>query len=185
MAVAPRIGGCARFPPPGCQSSVKGQTAVADGRDVPPARPFRRILLAVDGAPAASNACLRTAAFARLSGAAVTILHVARPASPRNPMSRGEALRAAARAEAEGRSLLVAAREVVEPYAPCQVELHTGTPAEVICRRAREIAADLVVVGSRNLGALDRLLLGSVSAAVAQQAPCPVLIVREKETAGA
>ena len=62
----------------------------------------------------------------------------------------------------------------------CSTELHAGDPADVICRRARELDADLIVVGSRGLGTLDRFLLGSVSAAVAQRAPCSVLVVRPR-----
>jgi hypothetical protein len=38
--------------------------------------------------------------------------------------------------------------------------------------------ADRVVLGTRGLGGLDRLLLPSVSAAVVRRAPCSVLIVR-------
>ena len=67
---------------------------------------------------------------------------------------------------------------VVAPLAPCRTALHYGVPAEVICDLATELSADLVVVGSRGLGRLDRLLLGSVSTSVVQRAPCPVLVVR-------
>ena len=67
---------------------------------------------------------------------------------------------------------------------PCRVELQTGPPAETICGRARESGADLIVVGSRGLGVLDRLLLGSVSAAVAQRADCSVLLARRSPTEG-
>jgi nucleotide-binding universal stress UspA family protein len=59
-------------------------------------------------------------------------------------------------------------------------ELHFGDPAAVICRRAEELGADLLVLGSRGLGMLDRLLLGSVNSAVVQRAPCSVLVVRER-----
>jgi hypothetical protein len=54
----------------------------------------------------------------------------------------------------------------------------------VIRRWARQLlemaaTADLVVVGSRGLGAVRRLLLGTVSEKVLQHAPCPVLIVKD------
>ncbi len=38
----------------------------------------------------------------------------------------------------------------------------------------------MIVLGNRGLGALDRLMLGSVSMQVALHAPCPVLIVKER-----
>jgi nucleotide-binding universal stress UspA family protein len=52
-----------------------------------------------------------------------------------------------------------------------------GEPADELVGAAQELDADLVVVGRRNRS-LRRLVLGSVSAGVARQAPCDVLIVR-------
>ena len=54
----------------------------------------------------------------------------------------------------------------------------TGRPADVIVRHAAAIGADLIVCGSRGMGSIRSFLLGSVSAEVAQHAPCPVLIAR-------
>ena len=56
--------------------------------------------------------------------------------------------------------------------------LRRGRPAEEICKLAEEAGADLVVVGSRSLGTVKRLLVGSVSEEVVGTAPCPVLVVR-------
>jgi nucleotide-binding universal stress UspA family protein len=52
----------------------------------------------------------------------------------------------------------------------------TGAPAVEILQAAT--TSDLIVLGARGLGPLDRLLLGSVSERVLQHAPCPVLVVR-------
>jgi nucleotide-binding universal stress UspA family protein len=59
--------------------------------------------------------------------------------------------------------------------------VHTHTPVGDPARLLLEMAAhaDLVVVGSRGLGAVRRLLLGTVSEKVLQHAPCPVLIVKD------
>ena len=54
----------------------------------------------------------------------------------------------------------------------------TGDPKAAIVDRAREIPADLVVVGSRGASGFARMLLGSVATAVARFAPCSVEIVR-------
>ncbi|MBJ7609074.1 MAG: universal stress protein [Candidatus Dormibacteraeota bacterium] len=59
---------------------------------------------------------------------------------------------------------------------PATVELLNGPPAEVIEEHLQP--TDLLVIGSRGLGGVRRLLLGSVSGALVQTAPCPVVVVR-------
>lgn len=53
-----------------------------------------------------------------------------------------------------------------------------GHPADEICRFAAEHNVDLIIVGSHGRTGIRRALLGSVSHAVANEAPCPVTIVR-------
>jgi nucleotide-binding universal stress UspA family protein len=53
-----------------------------------------------------------------------------------------------------------------------------GYPKKAIPDFAREWKADLVMVGSRGLGAISRFFLGSVAQAVLRSAPCSVEIVR-------
>jgi len=62
--------------------------------------------------------------------------------------------------------------------APVESVVETGGAGPVICRLAEERSADVVVVGSRGHGAIRRALLGSVSTYVANNAVCPVVIVR-------
>jgi nucleotide-binding universal stress UspA family protein len=59
-----------------------------------------------------------------------------------------------------------------------ETRIETGSPREVICHISGEIKPDLLILGSRGLGNLERLMLGSVSDYVVHHAPCPVLIVR-------
>lgn len=54
-----------------------------------------------------------------------------------------------------------------------------GPPSQMIVDEAAQWGADLIVMGSRGLGAWNRLLLGSVSSSVVHHAPCSVEIVRE------
>jgi len=56
--------------------------------------------------------------------------------------------------------------------------LKKGHPAEVICQVAEEGQFDFVAMGSRGLGGIKELLLGSVSNRVVHCAKCSVLIVR-------
>jgi nucleotide-binding universal stress UspA family protein len=59
---------------------------------------------------------------------------------------------------------------------PTAVEVLNGPPAEVIEDYLQP--SDLLVIGSRGIGGVRRLLLGSVSSALVQTARCPVLVVR-------
>src|SRR5687767_5751411 len=52
-----------------------------------------------------------------------------------------------------------------------------GQPAETVVALAEDQDADLVVVGSRRMGRVRRLIAGSVSEGVVHRASCPVLIV--------
>ena len=61
--------------------------------------------------------------------------------------------------------------------------LREGPAVEMIVEQAEEIGAGLVIVGSRGMGRLGRLVMGSVSTGLAHRSPCPILIVREGEEA--
>jgi len=56
--------------------------------------------------------------------------------------------------------------------------VETGDCAETILAVAEEIGADMIVVGSRGLGRLRGMLVGSVSQKIIQHAHCSVLVVR-------
>jgi nucleotide-binding universal stress UspA family protein len=53
-----------------------------------------------------------------------------------------------------------------------------GPPQQMILDEAENWGADLIVIGSHGYGFWDRLLLGSVSQAVASHAKCSVEIVK-------
>jgi nucleotide-binding universal stress UspA family protein len=61
---------------------------------------------------------------------------------------------------------------------PLRREYRTGDPAAEIVAGAREHKADPIVMGSRGLGRIGGLVLGSVSEKVLHGAHGPVLIVR-------
>lgn len=59
-------------------------------------------------------------------------------------------------------------------------EIIQGPPRQVIVEEADRWNADLIVMGSRGLGAWNRLLLGSVSSGVIHHAKCSVEVVRQR-----
>ncbi len=62
---------------------------------------------------------------------------------------------------------------------------YEGVVVDEILAHLQQHPTDLFVLGSRGLSTAKRLLLGSVSSAVVNHAPCPVLVVRPKVTPGA
>jgi nucleotide-binding universal stress UspA family protein len=71
----------------------------------------------------------------------------------------------------------VAARARIEGV---KVETHAirSEPATAVVRVAKEVGADLVVVGNKGMKGAKRFLLGSVPNKVAHTAPCTVLIIK-------
>lgn len=67
--------------------------------------------------------------------------------------------------------------------ADVQIEqvIREGEPGEVIAAVAKEIEAELIVIGATGHSALERLVLGSTSDYVATRAPCSVLVIRTEE----
>jgi nucleotide-binding universal stress UspA family protein len=124
--------------------------------------PIRHVLLATDlerPSRAAADEAIRLAAE---HAAVLLVLAVARQHRDRTRLERG-ARALAERARAAG----VVATSLV----------WHGDPAEAILQAAWTERADVVVLGSRRRRNLGRLLLGSVSSHVANEASCRVVIV--------
>ncbi len=60
----------------------------------------------------------------------------------------------------------------------CQLMFAVGSPRRDILALAEELHADAIVMGSRGLGSLKGMLLGSVSSYILQHAKIPVLIAK-------
>ena len=143
---------------------------------------IRRIVVGFDGSEPATAALDRSLTLAEAVGASVEVVTSWRwpltwstlpVANTWSPLHDAEEIRQHA-------------VEVLERRALRSVEVTTrtveGGAADVLLGAAED--ADLLVVGSRGRGGFRGLLLGSVSAACIQHAPCPVLVHRGDETSG-
>jgi nucleotide-binding universal stress UspA family protein len=79
----------------------------------------------------------------------------------------------------EGLAALKAAREKLDA-AGVRYHYHIGVgePAEVIVRYAREQGCDQIVMGTRGMGAVSNLVLGSVATKVIHLSPVPVMLLK-------
>lgn len=132
-----------------------------------------RVLLAIDPSTGSRHVVNEVAARPWPTGTAICVLSIVDIGRrERLPALIGDAKRAA-------RVLLDAVVEKLDrPGLEISSDIQLGYPKKAIPDFAREWKADLVMVGSRGLGAVSRFFLGSVAHAVLRFAPCSVEIVR-------
>ena len=136
---------------------------------------MKTIVVGFDDTEPAQRALQRAAEIARAFGSKLIVTsvapveyYVARSAGPLQP---GEDV-------AEHRDQLEHAKTLVgDQGAGAEFVPATGEPADTIVELAEERGADLIVVGTREPGVIERLLGQSVSDSVSRQAHCDVLIV--------
>jgi nucleotide-binding universal stress UspA family protein len=133
---------------------------------------MKRILLAYDGGEPAQRALETTAELAKLSGAVVSVVSVV----PMHPGRIGSDPWDST--EDHAHELLEARRILHERGIEAELLEPVGDPAERIEEIAEKGDFDTIVVGSRSLGAVGRVLQGSVSEHVATHARTTVIIAR-------
>lgn len=130
------------------------------------------MLVCVDGSDHAMKALNYALSLAQKMGSRMTLLNVQEPrlhkASPDVAMELG------------GRVLIESLDAVEKWKLTAERRLEFGVPSDVIVDVAEKGNHDLIVLGSRGLGAVKRFLLGSVSDDVSYKAKCSVLIVPAK-----
>jgi nucleotide-binding universal stress UspA family protein len=81
--------------------------------------------------------------------------------------------------EEDGKQTLAKCAEMAsQAGVSARTVLLSGDPAQGVLDTATKEEADLLVVGSRGTGTLERLLIGSVSEKVVRFSKCPVLVVK-------
>jgi nucleotide-binding universal stress UspA family protein len=143
---------------------------------------MKKILIATDGSPSALQAVEFGLELAEEHAAQVTFVHVAPSADvlPVAGFAMAGPVSVPHELDAHDHAMLDEALELAEQRGvPALTRLLVGGAAKQIVGYADEIDADLIVIGSRGLGAIGSTLLGSVSRKVLHDAKRPVLIVRE------
>ena len=145
------------------------------------ARKYRRILAAVDGSECSTHALRTAARLAQGEEAELTLLHVMvvslalYSGDVAQPLGKVEE-----REKREGERFLAEAELVAKEagVSPRTVMVESESAIKGIVEYAARNDVDLIVVGTRGLMGLKRLLLGSVASGVVHCAHCPVMVVR-------
>jgi nucleotide-binding universal stress UspA family protein len=129
-----------------------------------------RILLATDGSGDARLAARAAADLSDKTGAELHVIHAWQYVP--HPVLDPEHY------EQEAGRLLKEQTQLLTGATVREAHLTMAPPVDAILDLGEEIGADLIVVGSRGHGPIERLFLGSVSEGVVHHATRPVLVLR-------
>ena len=143
---------------------------------------LQRILVPLDFSEESEKALVYAVSMARKFGAKISLLHVLPATYCAGEMGIVPDILPSAETVEKSRERL---REIGHHRAGPELLEHfvvrDGVPFEQICNVARESETELIVIATHGTTGLKHLILGSTAERVAHQAPCPVLIVRERE----
>ncbi|HEY5891761.1 MAG TPA: universal stress protein [Chthoniobacterales bacterium] len=139
-----------------------------------------KILVPTDFSETSRKALQYAIAFAKQFGAKITLLHVIEP-----PPESEERIYA----ETSLEEVMRPVREQLETLATSAIEsklldttlVRVGVPFVIITDLAGELEIDLVIVTTHGYTGLKHVFLGSTAERIVRHAPCPVLVVRERE----
>lgn len=144
---------------------------------------LKKILVPIDFSPAAKNALKYAVRFAEELGGELTLLYVLEPDSMTGQMAIPEATDfVEADIVAAGknlRSLIASVRtgKIERPH----WKVRAGTASHEIVEAAKELDVDLIIIATHGYTGWKHFCIGSTAERVVRAAPCPVLVVREKE----
>ena len=140
---------------------------------------IKKILVPIDGSDASERAFSYAVAFAKKTAAELILLYVVDADVLMYPVYR------VSLAETDTASVTKKGEDILALYAqdaPEDVKVRRmvtiGVPGSSIIRTAEAEGVDLIVMGSRGLGVVKGVLLGSVSQYIVEQSKCPVLVVK-------
>ena len=137
---------------------------------------IKNILVPVDGSDGSDKAVAHAISLAEIYGAKLNFLYVANI----NQLAINAALSQAIleAVTKAGKTILDRAENMVPSGIEKESFTETGSPAAVILEFEDNLNADLIVMGSRGLGVVKGILLGSVSQYIIERSKCPVLVVK-------
>ncbi len=142
------------------------------------------ILVAVDLSPASGKVVEAAGRVAKLTGAAVYIMHAAEPEPDFVGYDAGpEVVRTQVANELrrEHRDVQALAENLRKAGLDATALLVRGPTVEITLKEADKLKAELIVVGTHGHGAVYDVLIGSYSAGIIRKSKLPVLVVPVRE----
>ena len=146
---------------------------------------YKTIVVPVDGSENAKRALEHALSVADRNEAQLIVVHVANIVSAisnfdQTPISGGYVSEQIAEdMEENGKQILDdIVKEIPSWFKEVKSVFEVGSPGPALLAVAKKYDADLIVMGSRGLGPLKGLFMGSVSSYVTSHSTCPVLIVK-------
>ena len=144
---------------------------------------LKKILVPHDFSPPSRKAFKYAFRFAKEFGSHLILLHVLEPVSSRSfmklPGAPAFSEKELTSAEKNLRVLLSAAE--VGGLKETRSTLRTGIPSHEIVEAAKDFDVDLIVIATHGYTGWKHFCIGSTAERVVRAAPCPVMVVREKE----
>lgn len=143
-----------------------------------------RYLIAVDLSPLAADVIQQGCAMAAKMGARVTIAHSVpnlatwRGYEPALPPTMEDEMEKAARCKLESFIELLRSRDAALADVIDDIKIFNGDPAATLTTFAQEEGVNLIIVGHRGQGTLERLLVGSTATSIIKFAETSVLVCR-------
>jgi universal stress protein A len=144
---------------------------------------LKRILVPVDLSSLSNKAARYAARLARHFGAEVDLLHVDdRPVAPAfDGFMIAPPTRDGNNAQCVGELRRLATTLSRAEKISVRSNKRTGLPGHEIVQAAKDLDVDLIVLGTHGHTGWKHFAIGSTAERVVRAAPCPVLVVREKE----
>jgi universal stress protein A len=142
---------------------------------------MKRILVPIDFSDCSRKALQYAIPLAQEHNAALTLLYVVPP-----PYAAGEYVgidyaQLQAEMRVSGDKGLSKLANELDGLVSAEKLVRVGSPASEIIEAAKDLDADVIVISTHGRTGLKHVLLGSVVEHVVRRAPCPVLVVRERE----
>jgi nucleotide-binding universal stress UspA family protein len=141
---------------------------------------MKTILASIDFSPVTERVVDQAVALAQAVGASLELIHAVQPPVVVTDLAPfvGEVVQFTDEIERGSKRRL---KQLQERLAARGVEVTTyctqGYPVRVILERAREVAAEFIVLGSHGHTAFYDLIVGSTASGVLKGAACPVVVV--------